>query len=283
MALTEPSIAARAHPALRVWWPTPALGITALAHAGGVIALAHSPHAWPWVAGALVLNHAALAAAAFAPRSRLLGPNLVRLPAAAAARREIALTFDDGPHPEFTPRVLDLLDRVAAKASFFLVGERARRHARLAREIVARGHAVENHSHRHSPCFACGGVARMRREIAAAQAAIADAAGVAPAYFRAPFGIRSPLLEPALAACGLRHVAWTRRGYDTVGRDAAAVLARLTRRLEAGDVLLLHDAPGARAGSPHALAVLPAVLERIAAEGLRPVTLRAACADARSA
>lgn len=280
MGITENEAAVRAHPALRAWWPTSALGVTALVHAGGIAALAHSPRAWPWIAGALALNHATLAAAAFAPRSRLLGPNLVRLPAASAARREIALTFDDGPHPEITPRVLDLLDRAGARATFFVVGERAQRHGALVRDIVARGHAAENHSHRHSAWFAFGGVARLRREIGAAQAAIAEAASVAPAYFRAPFGIRSPLLEPALAAHGLRHVAWTRRGFDTVGRDAAKVLARLARGLAGGDVLVLHDAPGTRGGGAHALAVLPGLLERMAALGLRSVTLRAALAGA---
>jgi peptidoglycan/xylan/chitin deacetylase (PgdA/CDA1 family) len=277
--MTENSIASRTYPALRAWWPTPALGVTAMVHAGGAVALAHSPHAWPWIGGALVLNHAVLTAAGFAPRSQLLGPNLARLPAPAAARREIALTFDDGPHAEITPRVLDLLDRAEMKASFFLIGERAQRHGALAREIIARGHAVENHSHRHSACFACFGVARMRREIGEAQAAIADVTGVAPAFFRAPFGIRSPLLAPALAASGLRCVSWTRRGYDTVGRDPVKVLGRLTRRLAAGDVLLLHDAASASGRASQALAVLPGVLERMAAHGLRSVTLRGACAD----
>ncbi|MCC6608705.1 MAG: polysaccharide deacetylase family protein [Burkholderiales bacterium] len=275
--MTENSIASRTYPAVRAWWPTPALGVTAMVHAGGVGAIVHSPHVWPWVVGALALNHVVLTAAGFAPRSQLLGPNLARLPAPAAARGEVALTFDDGPHPEITPRVLDLLDRAEMKASFFLIGERVRRHGPLAREIVARGHAVENHSHRHAACFACFGVARMRREIGEAQAAIADAAGVAPAFFRAPFGIRSPLLAPALAASGLRCASWTRRGFDTVGRDPGKVLGRLTRRLAAGDVLLLHD--GARPSQ--ALAVLPGVLQRMAARGLRSVTLRGACVEAQ--
>jgi len=278
-AITGTSGLSRARAAPRAWWPTPALGVTALVHAGGAVAAVHSPHAWPWIAGTLVLNHAVLTAAGFAPRSRLLGPNLARLPAQAAARGEVALTFDDGPHREITPRVLDALDRAGMKASFFLVGERAARHGPLVRDIVARGHAVENHSHRHSVWFACYGVARMRRDIGAAQAAIADAAGIAPAYFRAPFGIRSPLVEPAVAASGLRYVSWTRRGLDTVERDAGKVLARLTRRLGAGDVLLLHDAMSARGGETCALAVLPGVLERIAARGLRSVTLRAALAE----
>ena len=116
----------------RAWWPTPALGATALLHAAGTGALIYEPLAWPWIAGGLLANHAVLAAAGFAPRSRLIGPNIARLPSAAAERREVALTFDDGPDPDVTPRVLDLLDAAGMKASFFLIGERAACHPQLA-------------------------------------------------------------------------------------------------------------------------------------------------------
>lgn len=265
-------------PAARRWRPAPALQASALVHAAGAVALVAAPASWPWVAGGIVANHAALALAGFLPRSRLLGPNLARLPAPAAQRSEVALTFDDGPDPEVTPRVLDALDAAGLKATFFLIGERAARHAALAREIVRRGHAVENHSHRHSTAFGWYGPGRARREVEAAQGAIADATGVAPAFFRAPFGIRNPLLDPALARCGLRYVSWTRRGFDTVARDPRRVLDRLARGLAAGDILLLHDGHAARtpAGTPVVLEVLPALLERLSGAGLRPVTLRAA-------
>ncbi len=184
--------------------------------------------------GGLVANHAALAVAGLLPRSRAIGPNVARLPPAAARRKEVALTFDDGPDPEVTPRVLDQLDEAGMTATFFLIGERAARHPALVREIVRRGHAVENHSHRHSTAFAFYGLGRMRRDVEAAQAAIADAAGVAPVFFRAPFGIRSPLLDPALARCGLHYVSWTRRGFDTVARKPERVLERLARGRRGG-------------------------------------------------
>lgn len=274
-----------ARPTSRRWRPAPALQATVLLHAAGAVALAAAPSSWPWVVGGIVANHAALAAAGFLPRSRLLGPNLVRLPESAARRAEVALTFDDGPDPEVTPRVLDMLDEAGVKATFFLIGERAARHSGLAREIVRRGHAAENHSHRHSTAFGWYGLGRARREIEAAQGAIADATGVAPVYFRAPFGIRNPLLDPALARCGLRYVSWTRRGFDTVARDPQRVLDRLTRNLAAGDILLLHDGITARPrdGGAQALAVLPALAARLAASGLKPVTLRESCrGDARS-
>lgn len=267
----------------RACWPTPALGTTALLHAGGTAALLYDPLAWPWIGSGLIANHAVLTAAGFAPRSTLLGPNLARLPGAAAERGEVALTFDDGPDPDITPRVLDLLDAAGMQATFFLVGSRVARYPAIAREIVRRGHGAENHSDRHSPAFAFYGVGRARRDIARAQAAIAGATGSVPRYFRAPFGIRSPLLEPALAALGLQYVSWTRRGFDTVEADAGKVFGRLVRALAPGDVLLLHDGAVGRPRSADrtVLTALRALLVRLAERKLRSVTLRAACADAQ--
>jgi len=267
----------------RACWPTPALGATALLHASSTAALLYDPLIWPWIGSGLVANHAVLAVAGFTPRSTLLGPNLARLPGASAGRGEIAITFDDGPDPEVTPRVLDLLDAAGMKATFFLVGSRVARHPAIAREILERGHSAENHSDRHSPGFAFYTVARARRDMARAQAAIADATGSVPRYFRAPYGIRSPLLEPALAALGLQYVSWTRRGFDTVAADARKVFDRLTCALAPGDVLLLHDSAAGRTrhAEPTVLAALRALLQRLGERGLKSVTLRAACADAQ--
>jgi peptidoglycan-N-acetylglucosamine deacetylase len=239
------------------------------------MALLAWPSLWPWWLGGLVANHAALTAAGLWPRSTWLGPNLLQLPAAAVARREICITIDDGPDPAVTPAVLDILDRHGAKASFFVIGEQAARHPELAREIVRRGHSVENHSLRHSVFFSFYGIGRLRREIGDAQRAIAAAAGAEPLFFRAPAGLRNPLLDPALAGTGLRYVAWTRRGFDTVTGDARKVLERLCTKLAAGDILLLHDAHAARtpAGQAVIVEVLPALLQRTLAAGLRPVSL----------
>jgi peptidoglycan/xylan/chitin deacetylase (PgdA/CDA1 family) len=203
---------------------------------------------------------------------------MVRLPVSAAARREISITFDDGPDPEVTPHVLDLLDRNRAKASFFCVGEKAARFPDIVKEIVRRGHSIENHSHRHSPAFALYGIFRLRRDLESAQAVVSGITGRAPQFFRAPMRLRSPLLDPVLARCGLSYVSWTRRGLDAMHRDPEKVLQRLSSGLAAGDILLLHDNGYARTrdGTPVVLAVLPALLERIRASGLQPVTLAAA-------
>jgi peptidoglycan/xylan/chitin deacetylase (PgdA/CDA1 family) len=233
------------------------------------------------VLAAIAANHAALLGASLAPRSQLLGPNITRLSAAACRRREIAITFDDGPDPDITRRVLDTLDRAGAGATFFCVGSRALAQPAIVREIVCRGHAVENHSQRHSVAFGCYGLGRLRREIAGAQGVLTALAGRAPEFFRAPFGVRNPLLDPVLARLGLRYVSWTRRGYDGVGGDAERVLSRLSDGLAAGDVLVLHDGSSMRARleRPPVLEVLPRLLEQAADRGLKPVTLGAACSD----
>ena len=282
VALDQPAVPPAVPPAgLRRWRPAPLIQASFALHALALPVLLLQPGKWPWVLGALIANHLLLSTAVLFPRSRLLGPNLVRLPAAAVARGEVALTFDDGPDPQVTPRVLDLLAGHGLKASFFCVGAKAAAHPDLVREIVRRGHSVENHSQHHHPAFAFRGYAGLAREVDAAQSVIAGIAGRAPQFFRAPAGFRSPMLDPVLARRGLQYVSWTRRGFDAVERDPARVLARLLRNLAAGDVLLLHDGGAARTreGVPLVLAVLPVLLERIAARGLQPVSLPAACGE----
>jgi len=223
---------------------------------------------WPAVLAVLVANHVVLGAATLSPRGRWLGPNMVRA-GPAVERGEICLTFDDGPDPEVTPRVLDLLDRHGAKASFFCIGARAAAQPALVKEIARRGHSVENHSHRHCHTFAFYGPARMREEVDRAQATIASITARAPAFFRAPAGFRNGLLEPVLASRGLCYVSWTRRGYDGVSSDAQRILGRLLRGLAPGDVLLLHDSRKV------VLEVLPSLLEAIEKRGWRCVSLPA--------
>ncbi len=262
---------------LRRLLPSPLLKTSALLHAGAAGSLA-LPGAWPWALGAVAADHVLLAACGLLPRSTWLGPNWTRLPAATAAGGRVAITIDDGPHPSITPQVLARLDEHGAKATFFCIGERIARHPDLASEIVRRGHAIENHSQRHPNHFFMLGPGGLRREIAEAQETIASLCGAAPLFFRAPAGLRNPLLEPILARMGLRLASWTRRGFDTVRRDAESVLAKLSRGLRAGDILLLHDGHAAhtRAGSPVILEVLPRLLDTCAAAALTAVTLRSA-------
>lgn len=250
-------------------------------HFGAAGLVLARPALWPWALAAVLADHVVLTAAGLLPRSHLLGPNWTHLPATAGAR-EIAITIDDGPDPEITPRVLDLLDAHQARASFFCIGERVVRHPSLARAIVARGHGIENHTHRHPLNFSLLGPRGIAREVRAAQEAIADATGRAPRFFRAPAGLRNLFLEPVLARSHLSLVSWTRRGFDTVNTSPERVLGKLTRNLAGRDILLLHDGHAARtaAGSAIVLEVLPRLLGVLAGARLTPVTLAAAFAPA---
>jgi peptidoglycan/xylan/chitin deacetylase (PgdA/CDA1 family) len=268
-------------PAPRHWRPTPLVRVSLGLHGGAVALVVARPSAWPWAVGAVLADHALLTAVGLTPRSTLLGPNWTRLPAAAAARGELAITVDDGPEPRITPRVLDLLDERNAKATFFCIGERVQRYAELTREMVRRGHSVENHSQRHLNYFSLLGPRGLVAEIERAQDTIGITTGQPPLFFRAPAGLRSPLLDPVLSRLGLRLASWTRRGFDTVNSSARTVLGKLTRGLGPGDILLLHDGHAAltRDGAPVILEVLPRLLDALATARLTPVTLRAALAS----
>ena len=258
------------------WQPTPLIYASILLHALVVIALVAAPSQWRWALGAILANHLLLTLAGLWPRSNWLGPNWTKLPAAAIARNEIALTIDDGPDPDVTPQVLDILERHGAHATFFCVGEKAARYPNLCREIVRRGHAVENHSQHHRHYFALMGMSGFTKELQAAQDTLTSITGQRPEFFRAPAGIRNPLLEPVLARLGLRLATWSKRGFDTRINDVARVKKTLLHGLRAGAILLVHDGNAARtpAGAPVILEVLPSLLAAADAANLRFVTLR---------
>lgn len=262
------------------WQPSAALQASAALHCGAVALTAWRPHLWPWTLAAVIANHLHLVAAGLLPRSQLLGSNWTRLPAAAAARRQVAITLDDGPDPEVTPRVLELLRAHEVRVTFFCIGERARRHPALVRACVAAGHAVENHSDRHSAAFSLMGPRRLRQELERTQQTLGALSGQLPRFFRAPAGLRSPLLDPLLQRLGLQLASWTRRGFDTVSPDPERVLQRLSHHLGAGDILMLHDGHGARSarGVPVVLEVLPRLLSQLKALRLQPIRLDEALA-----
>jgi peptidoglycan/xylan/chitin deacetylase (PgdA/CDA1 family) len=262
----------------RRWSPSPLLYASAAVHLGAAAAALARPRAWPWALGALVANHVALAAAGLWPRSQLLGPNWIRLPAQNGGAARVAITIDDGPDPDVTPQVLSQLAAHHAHATFFCVGARVERYADLARDIVSRGHAVENHSQRHRHNFSLLGPGGMSAEISRAQDSILRVTGSTPRFFRAPAGLRNPFLDPILTRLQLHLASWTRRGFDTVNANADAVYRRLAHPLQDGDILLLHDGNAARShgGKPVILEVLPRLLDALASIELQPVTLRSA-------
>lgn len=252
--------------------------ISVLLHAAALIVLIVKPQLWLDMLALLFANHAVITFTGLWPRSTWLGSNWTRLPAPCAARRQIALTIDDGPDPEITPQVLDLLDRHGVKATFFCIGEKAIRYPDLCRQIIQQGHAVENHSQHHRHYFSLLGMSGLDAEIQAAQRTLTEVTGRRPRFFRAPAGLRNPFLDPVLTRHGLQLAAWTRRGYDTRTTDAATVLRRLQQGLRPGAILLLHDGNCARAsdGQPVIVKVLPALIESARSAGLQFTTLTTA-------
>jgi peptidoglycan/xylan/chitin deacetylase (PgdA/CDA1 family) len=204
-----------------------------------------------------------------APVAALIGaPRRVERPG------EVAITFDDGPHPEGTPAVLDALAAAGARATFFLVGEQVERNPALAAEIAAAGHAVESHGHVHRNQLLRTG-AELEDDLHRADAAIADATGRRPLLYRPPYGIFS-WYGIRLAWRGWTPLLWSRWGRDWAARATPeSIAAKVTEELAAGDVLLLHDADTYSAEGSHrrTAAALPRVLERIADRGLAPVAL----------
>ena len=260
------------------WQPTLLIRATFLLHVLVLIFLVAEPDQWRWALFVVLANHLLLMLAGLWPRSHWLGPNWTRLPAAAVSRHEIALTIDDGPDPVVTPQVLDLLDRYDVRATFFCIGEKAARYPDLCRDIVRRGHAVENHSQHHRHYFAMMNRSGFMRELQAAQATLTAITGQPPLFFRAPAGLRNPFLDPVLNKLDLRLASWSARGFDTRVNDAARINQKLLHDLRPGAILLLHDGNAARtpAGTPVILDVLPTVLTAANTAGMRFVTLRAA-------
>jgi peptidoglycan/xylan/chitin deacetylase (PgdA/CDA1 family) len=204
-----------------------------------------------------------------------LAPVSPRVAAALAIPRRldvpgVALTFDDGPHPEGTPAILDVLDAAGAKATFFMVGERVLAAPDVAAEVAARGHAIALHGHRHRNLLRLAPAA-VARDLDAGRRAIATVTGVDPVLHRPPYGIYSWPVLRLVRARGWTPLLWSRWGHDwRRWTTAAKIAAEVTEDLRAGDVLLLHDADDySAAGSwRRTAAALPRVLEAIAAAGL---------------
>ncbi|MBK8227972.1 MAG: polysaccharide deacetylase family protein [Flavobacteriales bacterium] len=159
---------------------------------------------------------------------------------------QLALTYDDGPAPDRTPALLDLLKREQVQATFFCIGERVERAPELAKRIVDEGHAIAVHTHRHPWWWGFMPASIASKEIARCGAAIAKATGSAPALMRPPFGVTSPATARAMRRSGLMPVAWDLRSFDTMSIDADLLAARVVPQLKRSSIVLMHDtAPSA--------------------------------------
>jgi peptidoglycan/xylan/chitin deacetylase (PgdA/CDA1 family) len=188
----------------------------------------------------------------------------------------VALTFDDGPHPQGTPAVLETLREARATATFFLAGEQVLRRPTLAAEIVAAGHRVELHCHRHRNLLRLA-VSDFLEDAERGRAAIEDATGQEITDYRPPYGIFSSATLRAVRRRGWRPVLWSRWGRDWSRRATPHSIARRTSSgVRAGDILLLHDADyySARGSWVRTAAALPLILAELERLGLKSVSLR---------
>lgn len=188
----------------------------------------------------------------------------------------VALTFDDGPHPQGTPAVLESLREAGAQATFFLAGEQVVRHPTLTAEIVAAGHRVELHCYRHRNQLRLS-PGSLLDDAERARVAIEDAGGQAIADYRPPYGIFSAVGLKAIRSRGWRPVLWSRWGRDWKrGATPESITRRLTGDVRAGDILLLHDADyySAPGSWVRTAAALPRILEELEARGLKSRLLR---------
>ncbi|MFR9650618.1 MAG: polysaccharide deacetylase family protein [Rikenellaceae bacterium] len=180
---------------------------------------------------------------------------------------EIAITFDDGVDPQITPKVLDMLDRYGAKATFFIIGERALKHPELVREIARRGHSIGNHTQYHRGSFPLQSSAKIYAEIALCSEVLEEILESKITLFRPPFGVTNPMVARAVKRSGLTSIGWSIRSLDTLGQPLERVEQRVVSRLSKGKVILMHD------NREGAEMLLEKILKQIASLGLRCVTV----------
>ncbi|MGO9908267.1 MAG: polysaccharide deacetylase family protein [Solirubrobacteraceae bacterium] len=211
----------------------------------------------------------------------LLAPHVPRAAAALHIARTlpgaagVALTFDDGPHPQGTPAILDILDGERLKATFFLVGEQVERRPALAAEIAQRGHAIALHGYRHRPQPSLSDRA-VQTDLARGTSAIQAATGQSPAWHRPPYGLYSPAGLNEARQRGLKPILWSRWGKDWRRLTTPERIAgRATSQLAPGDVILLHDADfySSKGSHERTAAALPLIVRELKRQKIGTVLL----------
>lgn len=153
----------------------------------------------------------------------------------------ISITFDDGPHPEFTPQVLDLLKKHKAKATFFLIGKNAEKYPQLVLRMIDEGHTIGNHSYSHSKTFGFFSVEKITSELVQTDKILESITSKKINLFRPPFGVTNPNLKRALRRTGYHSIGWSKRSLDTTNISEKRIISKITSRMQKGDIILLHD------------------------------------------
>jgi peptidoglycan/xylan/chitin deacetylase (PgdA/CDA1 family) len=232
-------------------WSTALGALAVLAAAGGELS--------PQRLGALLGAWYAFASiGVFFPRLEMYGPIVSHGP---AGRGSVALTFDDGPHPVTTRLILAALAATRHRATFFVLGAKARQHPDVVREIHAAGHTIGVHGDHHDRLHAFRMPWRVQAELLRAARAVEDATGVRPRFFRPPLGHTSVTTTRGVRRAGMIVVGWSTRGLDGIrGRTPEAVVSRVARSVTDGAIVMLHDASEHDDFEPASVRALPDLL-----------------------
>lgn len=206
--------------------------------AANLAALAVASGNWLWLIAVIVVMFLVIGLGVAIPQMKFFGPFICR---GNTARKEVALTFDDGPDARSTPALLDLLRENKVEAAFFCIGKRIVAEPALAQRILAEGHMLENHSFAHSNTTNFFTVPQLLADLSQAQVAIQTATGTTPKLFRPPVGLSNPNVFRAAKTLGLRVVGWSIRSLDTKITEPERIVARIERGLKPGAIILLHD------------------------------------------
>ena len=247
----------------------------------GALALHAAARGEPGLAvlGALTLGWGVLVTTGvICPWLEMYGRVVSRGPTGSA---RVALTFDDGPHPVTTRRVLETLAPTHHRATFFVLGEKARRHPDVVREIQAGGHTLALHGDSHDRLHSFRMSRSVRDTIVRAAAAVEAAAGVRPRFFRPPLGHTSFTTVRGARLAGVTLIAWSSRGWDGIrGRRPEAVVERVGRTLVDGAIVMLHDAAEHDDFEPASVHALPRIVALLDERGLTSVGLDAMLGEA---
>jgi peptidoglycan/xylan/chitin deacetylase (PgdA/CDA1 family) len=180
----------------------------------------------------------------------------------------VALTFDDGPHPEMTPAIMEILERYSCKGTFFLTGSKIAGNEMIVESLFRAGHTIGNHSFSHSNLFPLFKRHRIEEEIRDTNCLIERVTGTPVLYFRPPFGVTNPTIARALGGMKMKVTGWSIRSFDTLNVAPLKVVKRIMRKVGGGDIILLHDT------SRNILEVMEALIPEIRKRGLHCVTLQ---------
>jgi len=182
-------------------------------------------------------------------------------------RDVIAITFDDGPHPEFTPQAIELLKKYDAKATFFCIGKNAEKYPELVKNMLSEGHVIGNHSYSHINSYGFLSLKEVLSDIQQGQEVFKRITNLKLQFFRPPFGVTNPNISKAVKKLNLKTFGWRIRSFDTIAKDPDKVFRKISSKIQKGDIILLHDS------SQLSMEILEKLLQLLQNNNLKSVTL----------